>query len=435
MPTTRSYNAKPSAQSYNAKLTARSCNAIPLAQSCNVEPAAQPGNVEPAARLSQKGFTLVEIIVSFAILAIVAVSIAGVFVAISGIQLRDDQMRSDSATVQGQIAAGEDPTSSSSGSLPLGDYTIDVETETYNSGIGSYTILNSGTSRAPNNAFLDGDEYYVGEYTVMRTGYYKLEVWGASGGYSTGTYSIIDGRGGYGGYSVGTVKLNAGDVLYLHAGMQGGYAVGGVEAGPNGGGASGAQNQRLTGGGGDASDIRLNEDSLYNRIIVAGGGGGSGANYSSGSANNNGGAGGGLEGGTNTVSGTIPYSTGRGGSQTAGGANGNTSSNIAAAGFGVGGSHIKRQNNYPGGGGGGGWYGGGAGGSSGGGGGSSYVLTETSARPEGYAFGTDTQYNFVDYKLVNGTSVMPDPRKENQNMTGMCGNGYVRISWVGAEQP
>ena len=45
-------------------------------------------------------------------------------------------------------------------------------------------------------------------FTVLESGTYKLETWGAQGGSYNSTY-----HGGYGGYSVGYVKLNEGDKL------------------------------------------------------------------------------------------------------------------------------------------------------------------------------------------------------------------------------
>ena len=48
-------------------------------------------------------------------------------------------------------------------------------------------------------------------FNVIVTGYYKLEVWGAQGGY--GYNNATTYAGGLGGYSIGTVKLNAGDSI------------------------------------------------------------------------------------------------------------------------------------------------------------------------------------------------------------------------------
>lgn len=119
----------------------------------------------------------------------------------------------------------------------------------------------------------------------------------------------------------------------------------------------------------NASDIRTNNagitdnTSLNSRILVAGGGG----SGTSGKFNHNGGAGGGLTGGVGTAASSD--GTGKGGTQTAGGAGGR---NANSGSFGLGGA------GNVGGAGGSGWYGGGAGSSTtfyvgGGGGGSSYT--------------------------------------------------------------
>ena len=112
---------------------------------------------------------------------------------------------------------------------------------------------------------------YTGNYqtwTVPVTGTYKLEVWGAQGGYS---------NGGKGGYSVGNMSLNNGQTIYIYVGGQGtssnvnsySYIAGGF----NGGGSLYTNtNGYYIGSGGGGTDIRLNGTALTNRIIVAGGG-------------------------------------------------------------------------------------------------------------------------------------------------------------------
>ena len=60
---------------------------------------------------------------------------------------------------------------------------------------------------------------YKGDYqtfVVPRSGIYKLETWGAQGGYRTNST-----KGGYGGYAKGEVYLNRGDVLYVYVGGNG----------------------------------------------------------------------------------------------------------------------------------------------------------------------------------------------------------------------
>lgn len=109
-------------------------------------------------------------------------------------------------------------------------------------------------------------------FNVIVTGYYKLEVWGAQGGY--GYNNATTYAGGLGGYSIGTVKLNAGDSIYVHTGGQGtnGSTTSSIKTGgANGGGNSGYYRG---GSGGGGTDIRINTDDNLARVIVAGGGSG-----------------------------------------------------------------------------------------------------------------------------------------------------------------
>lgn len=194
----------------------------------------------------------------------------------------------------------------------------------------------------------------------------KLEVWGAQGGGS---------NGGKGGYSYGTFSSQSIDTdkLYIYIGGNGSLVTGGW----NGGG-KGSSNSITSYGGGGGTDIRTTVNNNYqNRIIVAGGGGGASASDAvkggyGGGGNNNGGDGTGKWKGT-------------GGTQTAGGIEGDTSDpNYTATNgsFGVGGigGYKSLTSGGGGGGGGGGWYGGGGGdwsaynqNRSGGGGGSGYI--------------------------------------------------------------
>ncbi len=114
-------------------------------------------------------------------------------------------------------------------------------------------------------------------FNVIVTGYYKLEVWGAQGGY--GYNNATTYAGGLGGYSIGTVKLNAGDSIYVHTGGQGtnGSTTSSIKTGgANGGGNSGYYRG---GSGGGGTDIRINTDDNLARVIVAGGGGGGGSGF------------------------------------------------------------------------------------------------------------------------------------------------------------
>lgn len=257
---------------------------------------------------------------------------------------------------------------------------------------------------------------------TLPKGVYKLECWGASGGYRSGsTYA------GYGGYSVGTLTLTEPTNIFIYSGGSG--QTGGTSGGFNGGGKRSSYN-----GGGGASDIRIGQDSLYARVIVAGGGG------SCGSSTKHGMYGGGETGGSSSES----YgSGGYGGTQTGVSSSSwqtttqptSTSSQAGAyAGFGFGGNGIYRSSGY-GGAGGGGWYGGsgaypdGSGDDDrGGGGGSGYVYTSTTATnyPSGCLL-TSAHY-LTDAQTIAGNASMPSTSGSTE--TGHQGNGYVRITAV-----
>ena len=227
-------------------------------------------------------------------------------------------------------------------------------------------------------------------YVVPKTGYYKIEVWGAEGGGYRISGNSSSGTGGLGGYVYGTVKLKKGTSLYIHVGGYGQSSSSGIaKGGYNGGGSGYASSSSEPGnGGGGATDVRLvsgawnSNAGLLSRIIVAGGGGGGGED--DGDAYGHGGG----------TSGTNAVGTNSNGTQTSAGTGG---------GFGYGGSTNKGD----GGGGGGGWYGGGTTSSSstgtdtaGGGGGSGYILTSSSAKPSGYTPTSD--YYFTDTSLQAG---------------------------------
>lgn len=114
-------------------------------------------------------------------------------------------------------------------------------------------------------------------------GYYKIEAWGAGGGY--GFYQMQRGPGGYGSYSAGEIKIKNNSTIYIFIGAQGtsansySHVAGGWNG--EGDGTKDGDGNDSGGGGGGASDIRLtsgawnNANSLRSRIMVASGGGGS----------------------------------------------------------------------------------------------------------------------------------------------------------------
>jgi len=120
----------------------------------------------------------------------------------------------------------------------------------------------------------EANQYYT--YTAPATGTYKLQVWGAQGGYRA--ERIL---GGLGGYSIGTIALNQGDKLYVYVGGEGGKSDTPINGIVSGGYNGGGYRYGYTGGGG-ATDIRFtagtwnSSSSLLSRVIVAGGGGSEG---------------------------------------------------------------------------------------------------------------------------------------------------------------
>ncbi len=251
-------------------------------------------------------------------------------------------------------------------------------------------------------------------------GYYKLQVWGAQGGSYDTTYV-----GGKGGYTEGIVYLNAGDNLYIYTGGQpSGYntsaSSNNVNAGGFNGGGAGrtyyySQVYTYGLGGGGATDIRINADTLYNRVIVAGGGSGA-------------------------TNGTNGYA---GGGRVSLGYEGYTASQNAAGtggSFGTGGASSGSYNyKYGAPGGGGGWYGGGAGNSRSdtvtafreySGGGSGFVYTgQNVVVPEENTYQLTSDYALRSITIVDGTKEFLSPSGFTQ--TGHAGNGFAKITYLG----
>lgn len=280
---------------------------------------------------------------------------------------------------------------------------------------GDRTLTAVFASMAPQEYAYTGN---VAEVTLY-PGIYKLEAWGAEGGYrSSATYA------GKGGYSVGTLTLTETTQVFVRAGGSGN--TGKTSGGFNGGGRRGTYN-----GGGGASDIRIGVDDLNHRVIVAGGGGSDGAAAK----------GGGYGGGTAGQSRTESYGTGGFGGTQTGVSNSSwqtsspptstTAQAGAYAGFGFGGNGIAANSGY-GGAGGGGWYGGsgsmpdGSGDDDrGGGGGSGFVWTGANA-PAG--FGLTEAHYLTKAQTIDGSKPFTSPTGTTE--TGHSGNGYVRITPV-----
>ena len=198
-------------------------------------------------------------------------------------------------------------------------------------------------------------------------GKYLFELWGAQGG-------CMDGcAGAKGGYSKGTIVLRSSTNVFVSVGQQGTCTSGSALETPasfNGGGKPKifAPGDHVACSGGGASDIRLNKNTLFHRVIVAGGGGGYGKFKD---ALRIGGSGGGING-TNGGS-SCTNNEEKFGTQTYGGTGKKGDSNGI---FGFGGNATSAD----GGGGGGGWFGGAAGQNciDPGNGGSGFVLTSSS---------------------------------------------------------
>ena len=282
------------------------------------------------------------------------------------------------------------------------------------------------------------------EYTGSEVGFevpygvdsVTIQVWGAEGGAGRGSSSTtVGGVGGLGGYATGKLPVQYGDSLYVYVGQKGKDALGSSSIYTytpsfNGGGAAGMHNYTSYyngGSGGGATDVRVNSNSLYARVIVAGGGGG--GSYSS---SYYGGYGGGTTGGHGYNSTGADY--GQGGTQSAGG-RGATSTYAGESGsFGVGGQGGPYNGTYSvtgGGGGGGGWYGGG-GGKSGnpsscysGGGGSGYVYTASTATNYPTGCLLTSGYYLDNAQVVAGNTSFPSVSGSNE--TGHKGDGHARL--------
>lgn len=259
----------------------------------------------------------------------------------------------------------------------------------------------------------------VQEWSPTVTGRYKLEVWGAEGGIN----SQNTGKAGKGGYSIGTAYLEENLKIYVYVGGQGSNTKQPLGGFNSGNGTSKTNIGTATGGGG-ASDIRINNDSLYCRVIVAGGGGGQGTNTGSG------GHGGGTAGGN----GLGNTNMGKGGTQISGGIYPGGTDNPAK--FGIGG---WGPDGTTGGQGGGGWYGGSFGTRTdgGGAGGSGWIYTESTFNTWKSGNSTDaagwllnSSYYLTDAQTIAGNTSMPT-HDGTSTMTGNSGNGYAKITWIG----
>lgn len=285
---------------------------------------------------------------------------------------------------------------------------------------------------------------YKGEqqiFNVDKSGYYKLEVWGAQGGNSSNSI------GGYGGYSSGYMYLEEGATLYINVGGSGKTSSGDgvVEGGYNGGGnayvvSSSCDNSGGSGGGathialrsGLLSTFSANDSDL---LLVAGGGGGASYRYckSSDTTTTNGGDGGGFNGNQSLlINTTWSYSMSSGGSNSSGGSGGtsNHESGYANGSFGAGASYARTGGYTLVTGGGAGYYGGGAGSFVGGGGGSGYIGNISLVNKKMYCYNCSESIA-VSSNTISTTNVS----SEALNGYAKIGDGYAKITYVGTSLP
>ncbi len=256
-----------------------------------------------------------------------------------------------------------------------------------------------------------------------------VDCYGAGGGTGqTGGQSFTGGVGGLGAkVSASTTSLVAGDVLNFYIGGVGATPAGGYNGGANGGSIN-------AGGGGGATDVRLNGLALTNRLITAGGGGGggrAGCDEANSIFNVGGGAGG--NGGSNGINGIDAPQISGGVAGAGFGGNGSTGGlkGIGCGGFsgtdgsagtsaigGVGGNGqsccCSSFPSIPGGGGGGGGFVGG-----GGGGGGSAGTSSCGGNSKGAGGGGAGGTNNVSGIFTNSVVVLGS----------QTGNGFVVISY------
>lgn len=260
---------------------------------------------------------------------------------------------------------------------------------------------------------------YTGGYQIFDVpynGYYKVELWGASGGNLT--------YGGKGAYVSGIINLDRDMNLYVYVGGEGGSNATITNLGGyNGGGYSGNYSTIYSYGGGGATDIRLssglwnNDIGLNDRIIVAAGGAGSASSLTTKAAN------GGTLIGENSTTSVSNYNSSTylsiGSHQTGAGFAYGNSARAGAFGFAL-------QSNAAGygGGGGGGYYAGGTGYGSTGSSGSSFI--------SGYA-GVNAITSSTDRTHTNNTIHYSNKYFVDGKMQAgiNSGDGKAKITYIG----
>ena len=270
------------------------------------------------------------------------------------------------------------------------------------------------------NNIVDGDILncpYTGSETniTLPPGRYTFNVVGASGniGMYTSTSTTTYRQAGGGGTSTGTIEFQDDTTLYINVGGCGTTYTGSSSTTRTGGYNGGGSANYCGGVGGGATHIATSSgllSSLINdqqSILIVAGGGGGGLYFSRNGSNYYawGGVGGGTSGGAGARNGSASTTyCGQGGTQTAGGAAGTSTSRKGTAGsFGQGGNATgATQYRYSCAAGGGGYYGGGGGSNAygGGGGGSGYVSDQLTNASTTQASGRVTTYTDGSAQIV-----------------------------------
>lgn len=135
--------------------------------------------------------------------------------------------------------------------------------------LNRYSLSSTKLELDPDATTAEPKEYVV---PTGQSGWYKIELWGASGG-STSSTTRKARTGGKGSYVSGVVYLEENETLYFYIGGTTTTSKGGVNGGGDGGSETGK-------GGGGSTDVRTirgawdQEESLQSRFLVAAGGGG-----------------------------------------------------------------------------------------------------------------------------------------------------------------
>ena len=280
-------------------------------------------------------------------------------------------------------------------------------------------------------------------FTTPCNGYYKIEAWGAQGGYASTTHTY---RGGYGGYSTGVYNTTKNQTLYINIGGQGSYCTSSSTCSGGYNGGLGAKrldacdadvaNIGIGGGGGATSIATVSGllssleaykgdlvngqyyDSAYILMVAGGGGGG---NYCNSVNYARGGSGGGASG-VNSVDIGAEHWAGNGGGSATGG------TQISGSSFG---QAINISSTLGWIGGGGGFYGGRNSRIGGGGGGSGYIgssnLISTSSLTKHMTCYSCTTSTIASTYTISNTNVSSTATSDYSK----SGNGYAKIQYLG----